>query len=59
MERVSFPALGDAGATKDLTTILSRGNIGERPPAERLQPIRLRFSLGAGAVAAGWSLAGA
>jgi len=47
VERVSFPTLGDAGATKDLTTILSSGNIGERPPPEMLQPIRLRFSLGA------------
>jgi hypothetical protein len=43
VERVSFPAPGDAGATKDLTTILSSGNIGERPPPEMLQPIRLRL----------------
>ena len=47
VERVSFPAFGDPGATRDLQTILSRGNIGERPPPEMLQPLRLRFGLGA------------
>lgn len=45
VERVSFPALADAGANKDLQTILKRGNIGEAPPPELLQPINLRFSL--------------
>ena len=47
VQRVAFPALGDPGATKDLQTILSRGSIGERPPPEMLQPIRLRFNLSA------------
>lgn len=45
VERVSFPAFADAGATKDLRTILTRGNIGEAPPPEMLQPVNLRFSL--------------
>lgn len=43
--RVSFPAFKDAGATEDLRTILTRGNVGERPPPEMLQPLHLRFSL--------------
>jgi hypothetical protein len=45
VERVSFPALKDARADADLRTILTRGNIGEAPPPEMLQPISLRFSL--------------
>lgn len=45
VERVSFPALKDAGADADLRTILTRGNIGEAPPPEMLQPLNLRFSL--------------
>lgn len=45
VERVSFPAFGDAVATQDLRTILTRGNIGEAPPPEMLQPLVLRFSL--------------
>ncbi len=45
VERVSFPALNDARADADLHTILTRGNIGEAPPPEMLQPINLRFSL--------------
>lgn len=45
IERVSFPALKDARADADLRTILTRGNIGEAPPPEMLQPISLRFSL--------------
>lgn len=43
--RVQFPAFKDAGATQDLRTILTRGNIGEAPPPEMLQPLNLRFSL--------------
>ena len=43
--RVSFPPFGDASATKELQTILTRGNIGEAPPPDMLQPIHLRFSL--------------
>lgn len=45
IEKVSFPALKDAQANADLRTILTRGNIGEAPPPEMLQPISLRFSL--------------
>jgi hypothetical protein len=45
VERVSFAALKDAGADADLHTILTRGNIGEAPPPEMLQPLNLRFSL--------------
>ena len=33
------------GATEDLRTILKRGNVGEAPPPEMLQPLNLRFSL--------------
>lgn len=43
--KVSFPPFGDAGATEDLRAILTRGNIGEAPPPDMLQPISLRFSL--------------
>jgi hypothetical protein len=45
VERVSFAALKDAQADADLRTILTRGNIGEAPPPEMLQPVNLRFSL--------------
>jgi hypothetical protein len=45
VERVSFAALKDARADADLHTILKRGNIGEAPPPEMLQPLNLRFSL--------------
>ena len=45
IERVSFPPFGDAGATKDLTKILTGAKIGEAPPADLVQPIRLRFKL--------------
>lgn len=44
VERVSFPPLSDAHADEDLHTILQRGNIGEAPPPEMLQPLNLRFS---------------
>lgn len=43
--RVSFPSFKDVDATKDLRNILTRGNIGERPPPDMLQPMHLRFSL--------------
>ncbi len=43
--RVTFPAFKDAVATTDLRTILSGGNIGERPPPDMLQPINLRLTL--------------
>jgi hypothetical protein len=45
VERVSFATLKDARADADLRTILTRGNIGEAPPPEMLQPLNLRFSL--------------
>jgi hypothetical protein len=45
VERVSFPPLNDTQADEDLHTILKRGNIGEAPPPEMLQPLNLRFSL--------------
>ncbi len=43
--RVSFAAFADAGATEDLRMILTRGNVGEAPPPDMLQPVILRFSL--------------
>ena len=45
VERVSFPPLNNSQADEDLRTILKRGNIGEAPPPEMLQPLNLRFSL--------------
>ena len=45
VERVSFGSLNNAQADADLQTILKRGNIGEPPPPEMLQPLNLRFSL--------------
>jgi hypothetical protein len=45
VEKVSFAALKDGRADTDLHTILTRGNIGEAPPPEMLQPLNLRFSL--------------
>jgi hypothetical protein len=45
VERVTFDALKDARANTDLRTILTRGNIGEAPPPQMLQPLNLRFSL--------------
>jgi hypothetical protein len=45
VDRVSFPPFGDAGATKDLTKILTGAKIGEAPPPDLAQPIRLRFKL--------------
>jgi len=44
VEKVSFPALKNAQADADLRIILTRGNIGEAPPPEMLQPVNLRFS---------------
>ena len=45
VERVTFPALNDERANSDLRLVLTRGNIGEPPPLEMIQPINLRFSL--------------
>jgi hypothetical protein len=45
IERVSFSPLNNAQADADLHAILTRGNVGEAPPPEMLQPLRLRFSL--------------
>jgi hypothetical protein len=47
VDRVSFGSLKDAKAEADLRTILTRGNIGEAPPPEMLQPLNLRLSLNA------------
>jgi hypothetical protein len=45
VERVTYSPLPDLHADEDLQTILKRGNIGEAPPPEMLQPLALRFSL--------------
>ena len=45
VERVSFAPLSDHQADEDLHTILKRGNVGEAPPPELVQPLNLRFSL--------------
>lgn len=45
VEKVSFTPFKDERATNDLRTVLTRGNVGEAPPPEMLQPINLRFSL--------------
>ncbi|WP_245434379.1 hypothetical protein [Pseudolabrys taiwanensis] len=45
MDRVTFAAFSDRDATEDLRTILTRGNVGEPPPPDMLQPLNLRFSL--------------
>ena len=45
IERVSFSTLNNQQADTALHTVLQRGNVGEAPPPEMLQPIRLRFSL--------------
>lgn len=42
---VAFPPFGDRAATKDLTALLTRCNVGEPPPPDMLQPVRLRFNL--------------
>lgn len=45
VSQVSFPGLGNGQADDDLRTILMRGNIGQTPPADMLQPLHLRFML--------------
>ena len=45
VEKVSFAPFNDERATSDLRAVLTRGNVGEAPPPEMLQPINLRFSL--------------
>jgi hypothetical protein len=45
VERVTFPPLPDPDADDDLHAILKRGNVGEAPPPEMLQPLNLSFSL--------------
>jgi hypothetical protein len=45
IERVAFASLKGAQADEDLRTVLTRGNVGEAPPPEMLQPLNLRFSL--------------
>jgi hypothetical protein len=46
VEKVSFAPFKDERANSDLRSVLTRGNVGEAPPPEMLQPINLRFSLG-------------
>ncbi len=41
VERVSFQPLNDTQADADLHTILKRGNVGEAPPPEMVQPLNL------------------
>lgn len=45
VEKVSFAPFKDERATSDLRAVLTRGNVGEAPPPEMLQPIHLRFAL--------------
>jgi hypothetical protein len=45
VEKVTFAPFKDERANSDLRTVLTRGNVGEAPPPEMLQPINLRFSL--------------
>jgi len=45
VEKVSFAPFKDDRANSDLRAVLTRGNVGEAPPPEMLQPINLRFSL--------------
>jgi hypothetical protein len=45
VERVAFAPLKDKQANDDLKAILTRGNIGEPPPPDLLQPVHLRLSL--------------
>ena len=45
VEKVTFPPLNNAQADADLRKILARGNVGEAPPPEMLQPLRLRLLL--------------
>jgi hypothetical protein len=45
VERVTFPRLPEDQADDDLHAILKRGNVGEAPPPEMLQPLNLSFSL--------------
>jgi hypothetical protein len=45
VQRVDFPALPDKQANADLHLILERGDIGEPPPPDMLQPLRLKLAL--------------
>jgi hypothetical protein len=45
VEKVTFPPLNNTQADADLRKILTRGNVGEAPPPEMLQPLRLRLML--------------
>jgi hypothetical protein len=45
VEKVTFTALNNAQADADLRKILMRGNVGEAPPPEMLQPLHLRLLL--------------
>lgn len=45
IDRLVFDPFRDAGATKDFIAILTRGRIGEAPPPDMVQPVRLKFNL--------------
>ena len=45
IERIAFTQLKDKQANDDLKAILTRGNVGERPPPDMLQPLHLKLSL--------------
>lgn len=45
IERVAFTELKDKQANDDLKAILTRGNVGEPPPPDMLQPLHLKLSL--------------
>jgi hypothetical protein len=45
IKRIEFPSLQNKQADEDLYLILSSGNIGEAPPSDMLQPVRLKLKL--------------
>ena len=45
IERVAFTQLKDKQANDVLKAILTRGNVGEGPPPDMLQPLHLRLAL--------------
>lgn len=45
VEQVAFSELKDKQADEDLHNILARGDIGEPPPPDMLQPLHLRLAL--------------
>ncbi len=45
INRLAFEPFRDASATKDFITILAHGKIGEAPPPDMPQPVRLKINL--------------